>query len=172
MIKDTLSGIVFRCDLGEHVAESIRAHFSNVKSLQFGVIEIDIDFKIFLLGISNIISSHKMVALLRLRGGGGGDQSFSSSIPYTSCSLTDGLPSELATRVGNLLDKNIFEVVTADIRKVTHHLRGEVGCNQPFSSSTPSASFFFNIYSSASFFLNENIQGDDDGSAISTHQDN
>ena len=172
MIKNTLNGIVVGCDCGEHVAESIRSHFSSVTSLQFGAFELDIDFKIFLLGITNFISSQKMVALLRLRGGGGGNQSFSSSIPYTSCSLTDGLPSELATRVGNLLDKNIFEVVTADIRKVTHHLRGEVGCNQPFSSSTPSASFFFNIHSSASFLLNKNIQGDDDGSAISTHQDN
>lgn len=91
MIKNTLNGIINGCDWGEHVAESIRSHFSSVKSSQFGVIEIDIDFKIFLLGISDIISSHKMVALLRLRGGGGGNQSFSSSIPYTSCSLTDGL---------------------------------------------------------------------------------
>ena len=114
MILDTLNGLVLRCDLGEQVAESIRAHFSSVKSSQFGVIEIDIDFKIFLLGISDIISSQKMVALLRLRGGGGGDQSFSSSIPYTSCSLTDGLPAELATRVGNMLDN----------RYILHHHGG------------------------------------------------
>ena len=61
MIKDTLNGIVVRCDLGEHVAESIRAHFPNIKlkASQFGVIEIDMDFKIFLLNISNINSSQK-----------------------------------------------------------------------------------------------------------------
>ena len=172
MIKDVLNGIVLRRELGEHVAESIRVHSSNGKASRFGVIEIYIDFNMFLLNIANIIFSDKMGALLRLLGGGGGNQSFSSSIPYTSCSLTDGLPSELATRVGNMLDKNIFEVVTTDIRKVPHRLRGEGGGNQPFSSSTPSASFFFNIHSSASFLLNKNIQGDDDGSAISTHQDN
>ena len=172
MIKNTLNGIVIGCDWGEHVAESIRTHFSSVKSSQFGVLEIDIDFKIFLLGISDIISSQKMVALLRLRGGGGGNQSFSSSSPYTSCSLTEGLPSDLATRVGNMLNKIILEMMTTDIRKFPHRLRGEGGGNQPFSSPIPSASFFFNIYSSASFFLNENIQGNDDGYAISTHQDN
>ena len=76
MIKDVLNGIVVRRELGEHVAESIRVHYSNGKASRFGVIEIDIDFKIFLLNISNIISSNKMVALLRLRGGGGGTNPF------------------------------------------------------------------------------------------------
>ena len=105
MIKDALGDIVLRCELGEHVAESIRAHFSNGKASQFGVIEIDIDFNLFLLNISNIIFSDKMEASLRLRGGGGGNHSFPSSAPYTSCSSTDGLPAELATRVGNMLEK-------------------------------------------------------------------
>jgi hypothetical protein len=172
MIKDVLNGIVLRRELGEHVAESIRVHSSNGKASRFGVIEVYIDFNMFLLNIANIIFSDKMGALLRLREGGGGNQSFSSSIPYTSCSLTNGLLSDLATRVGNILNKIILEMMTTDIWKFTHRRRGEGGGNQPFSSSIPSASFFFNIYSSASFLINENIQGDDDGSAISTHQDN